>query len=153
MTTLVLVAAGHLTVASAIAALLVGFTLAVVVDVLLARRQPAPAGACELAGQERALLRSGMHQHLLNVPRSLNYRGPLIMLGFLATNQDLGLYAVAGSVASLIPILTWSIPQNLLAMRSAKDSAASRVSRQLVVLSWLSGAIGAPRHSCSERRS
>ncbi|MCB5990843.1 lipopolysaccharide biosynthesis protein [Janibacter melonis] len=142
LTTLVLVVAGHLTVASAIAALLVGFAVAVVVDVIVERRQPAHDRAPELDGHEGTLLRSGLHQHLLNVPRSLNYRGPLIMLGFLATSEDLGLYAVAGSVASLIPILTWSIPQNLLAMRSAKDNAASRVSRQLVTLSWLSGAIG-----------
>lgn len=143
VTTLVLVLAGRLTVGSAIIALLAGFVLAVVIDTLIVRRQHARSGlGGDEPGLQASLLRSGVHQHLLNVPRSLNYRGPLILLGFVASDRDLGLFAVAGSVASLVPILTWSIPQNLLAMRSARDRSATRVSRQLVTLSWLSGAVG-----------
>jgi O-antigen/teichoic acid export membrane protein len=125
---------GLLTVRAALLALLAGFASTVLVDVVIHRTLNA-RDSVHLPARE--ILRRGLDQHILNIPRMLNYRGPVLLIGILATPTQVGLFAVASSVASLVPALTWSLTQNLLVITMQDHASSLLLRRRLIQLGYL----------------
>lgn len=128
---------GHLTLTLALAAMLLGLGATLTLDRAL---NGAILGTTSVHPW-RAILHGAPH-HMLNLPRMTNYRGPILVLGMLATPAEVGRFAVASAVGSLVPSLTWSLTQNLLVLTAKGSSQAARAQRALTVAGYASS-IGA----------
>lgn len=88
-------------------------------------------------------LRNGLPHHMLNLPRMANYRGPVLILGLVGSTRDVGLFAVASAVGSMVPTLTWSLMQNLLVLSSQGHRNAARARRVMILGGYLASIVTA----------
>ena len=130
--TLTLWATDRLTVLSALSAMLAGYIVALFLDRLL--------NGPHVGTKEpwAATIRAGAKQHILSIPRMANYRGPILVLGILGTPADVGFFAVASAVGSIVPTLTWSVTQNLLVLIARGSSRAQATQRALTRVGYAS---------------
>lgn len=129
---------GHLTVAAAMVAMLMGQAATFGIDRVLNGRFASRPGL-----RMRGVVWHGIPHHLLNLPRMANYRGPILVLGMLSSPTDVGLFAVASAVGSLVPALTWSVTQNLLVLTARGSGDADRTRKSLTVIGYVSSIGGA----------
>lgn len=130
---------GALTPYRALAAVMAGHGLAVLLyDASEGRRSLPESQTVERS--LRAVWKAGVRQHLVSFPRLVNMRLDLLLVAGIAPAREVGLYAVAGSVSSLIPTLTWSLPFNLLVLHGRDPSAAVRLKRSLTILAYVATA-------------